>query len=390
MEQTTIASYLALRHSQLLSPAEFAHGIKRYGTIKSLLEETEAEQLLEQVAKPTPRARRAMEREQEWAITANCHLLCYEDIAYPSLLKETNSPPPVLAVIGQPSLATAQLGIVGSRNCSHYGRRTAQWLAAELAELGLTVTSGLALGIDRAAHTGALAAQNSDMPTIAVLANGLDSIYPKQNARLAQAIAERGALVSEFPLGTPPLAGNFPQRNRIISGLSQGVLVVEAAMKSGSLITARQASEQNKELFAVPGPIGNSQAEGCHWLIANGAKLTTKPGDILTELGEETLEALRQRNGTLRESGQSPAMDAETQSRAYKKPIINKAAAANEKPVANKECRRLLAILKGESMLFDELLAQSKMSTESLTANLLQLQILGHIELRAGRVQCLV
>ena len=407
MDQITAASYLALRHSQLLSPAEFARSIKRHGTIKALLEALAAERIQEQVANPTSQTRRAMEREQEWAARANCHLLCYEDDDYPGLLKETDSPPPVLAIVGKSKLATAQIGIVGSRNCSHYGRRSAEWLGAELAELGLTVTSGLALGIDSAAHTGALAAQNSAMPTIAVIANGLDRVYPKQNARLAQLIAERGALVSEFPLGTPPLAGNFPQRNRIISGLSQGVVVVEAAMKSGSLITARQASEQNRELFAVPGTINNAQSEGCHWLIANGAKLISKPGDILAELSEETLEALRQHNGSHREAEQSSAFCADTQPRATKKPITNKATAANETPetntmpvanqtpvankapVANKECRRLLAILQGGSMLFDELLAHSKMSTESLTATLLQLQILGHIELRAGRVQCL-
>lgn len=370
MDETTAASYLAVRHSELISPGEFARSIKRHGTIEALLASQDAERLNEAIASPNQHTCRAIENEQEWASRTNCHLLYYEDDDYPPLLKETDSPPPVLAIVGKPKLTAAQIGVVGSRNCSHYGKRSAQWLSAELTSLGMTITSGLALGIDRAAHAGALSATASEMPTIAVIANGQDRVYPKQNAQLAERIAERGALVSEFPLGTPPLARNFPQRNRIISGLSQGVVVVEAAMKSGSLITARQASEQNRELFAVPGPINNSRSEGCHWLITNGAKLVTKPGDILAELSEETLESLRQHNCRDRMADENRAPDPKM-------------------PVANNECRRLLALLRGEPMLFDELLVHSKMSTESLTASLLQLQILGRIELRAGRVQSL-
>lgn len=371
MDETTAACYLALRHSGTLSAGDFARRIKRHGTIKALLASKDGERLNEVVTNPDKQSRQAIDAEREWATRTNCHLLLYEDDNYPSLLKETASPPPVLTIVGNPDLTTAQIGIVGSRNCSHYGKRSAHWLSAELAKLGLTITSGLALGIDSAAHDGALSAVASAAPTIAVIANGQDRIYPKQNGPLAERIAERGSLVSEFPLGTPPLAGNFPQRNRIISGLSQGVVVVEAAMRSGSLITARQATEQNRELFAIPGPINRSQSEGCHWLISNGAKLVSKPGDILAELSEETLEGLRRYNCSNRSSGQKSAPDTEI-------------------PITDKECRSVLAILQGESMLFDELLAQSRMSTESLTASLLQLQILGRIEMRAGRIQCLV
>jgi DNA processing protein len=191
--------------------------------------------------------------------------------------------PPLLYIHGNVDiLSSLQLSMVGSRNPTVSGRRTAKEFAGCLATAGLTITSGLALGIDAASHTGAL---DVGKPTIAVMGTGLDRVYPASNRDLAHRIAEHGALVSEFPIGTPPKPENFPQRNRIISGLSLGTLVVEAATRSGSLISARCATEQGREVFAIPGSIHNPLSRGCHALIRQGAKLVETAQDIMDELG---------------------------------------------------------------------------------------------------------
>jgi DNA processing protein len=226
---------------------------------------------------------RAADNALEWAQDPDCHILNLHDPRYPSLLKEIPDPPPLLFVRGDASfLQQAQLAIVGSRNPSAGGKQLAHDFAATLSRHGLLITSGLALGIDAASHQGALDARGE---TIAVAGTGLDRIYPARHRELGHAIVAQGALVSEFPPGTPPIASNFPRRNRIISGMSLGTLVVEAALKSGSLITARLAAEQGREVFAVPGSIHNPLAKGCHAIIQQGAKLTMEVGDILEELG---------------------------------------------------------------------------------------------------------
>lgn len=226
---------------------------------------------------------RAVDAALEWAEHEHCHIIALFDPRYPALLKEIPDPPPILFVRGNPDLlARPQLAMVGSRNPSASGAQLAHDFAASLSDHGLIITSGLALGIDAASHQGALDAGGD---TIAVAGTGLDRIYPARHRELGHCIVEQGALVSEFPPGTPPLAGNFPRRNRIISGLSLGTVVVEAALKSGSLITARLAAEQGRDVFAVPGSIHNPLARGCHALIQQGAKLTTEIGDILEELG---------------------------------------------------------------------------------------------------------
>lgn len=220
---------------------------------------------------------------RRWNEDPNHHLLCFEDAAYPPLLREIAVPPLVLFVCGQLEvLSRTQIAIVGSRRASNYGLRTAYWLAHELGTAELVVSSGLARGIDSRAHAGAL---DAGAPTIAIIGTGIDSIYPPSNKELAAAIENNGALVSEFPLGTPPKRENFPRRNRIMSGMSIGTVVVEGALRSGSLITARLAVEQNREVFAVPGPITNQNSAGCHQLIREGALLVQQPGDILDELG---------------------------------------------------------------------------------------------------------
>ena len=219
-----------------------------------------------------------------WAERPGQHVITWDDRCYPARLREIPNPPPLLYVRGDPDLlALPQLAVVGSRSPSPDGRANAREFAAHFARCGLVVTSGLALGVDGAAHEGALHAQGA---TVAVLGCGVDRVYPARHLDLARRIVEGGgALVSELPLGTRPRREFFPARNRIISGLSLGVLVVEAAVHSGSLITARLAGEQGREVFAIPGSIHNPMARGCHRLIREGAKLVETAADVLEELG---------------------------------------------------------------------------------------------------------
>jgi len=224
----------------------------------------------------------SFQTELDWLDQPGHHLLVWSDADYPPLLREIADPPVLLHVMGNRQvLSSPQVAIVGSRNPSPMGRENAQAFARSLAGAGLTITSGLALGVDGAAHRAALAAGGM---TIAVTGTGLDRVYPARHRDLAHEIVERGALVSEFALGTPPLPENFPIRNRIISGLSLGTVVVEAALQSGSLITARLATEQGREVFAIPGSIHSPLARGCHRLIRQGAKLVETAQDILEEL----------------------------------------------------------------------------------------------------------
>jgi DNA processing protein len=202
---------------------------------------------------------------------------------YPPPLGDIPDPPPLLYVLGEYGPADPlAIAIVGSRRCTPYGLRVAERLAASLARVGITVVSGLARGIDAAAHRGALKAGGR---TIAVVANGLATVYPPEHAELTEEIAGRGAVMSEMPLGQEPLAGLFPQRNRLVSGLCLGVVVVEASPRSGSLSTARHAVEQGREVFAVPGPVDSLASRGCHSLLRDGARLVESVDDILEELG---------------------------------------------------------------------------------------------------------
>lgn len=222
-----------------------------------------------------------VDQELEWLQQDQRHVITCMDARYPKLLREIDTPPLLLFIHGNADyLSQPQLAIVGSRNPTTIGMEIAEQFATALSASGLVITSGLAIGIDTAAHLGAL----QFGVTMAVLGTGLNNIYPARNAELAAQIVENGALISEFPLQTPPLKTNFPRRNRIISGLSVGVLVIEASLYSGSLITARLAGEQGREIFAVPGSIHNPLSHGCHRLIRDGAKLVEQATDILEEL----------------------------------------------------------------------------------------------------------
>ena len=223
-----------------------------------------------------------VEADLRWLENPRHTLMTMADADFPPLLRHIPDPPPALFIRGERgALGRVQLAVVGSRSASADGRRNAHAFARDLAGCGLTVTSGMAVGVDSAAHRGALEAGGV---TVAVLGSGPDIVYPARNRRLADAIVEHGAVISEFPAGTTPFPANFPRRNRIISGLSVGTLVVEAGLRSGSLITARHALDQGREVFAVPSTIRNPLARGCHDLIRCGAKLVEQINDILDEI----------------------------------------------------------------------------------------------------------
>jgi DNA processing protein len=283
-----------------------------------------------------------------WAAASGNKLLALADPDYPPLLANIADPPPLLFVNGDPALLSRpQLAIVGSRKPGSDGRKLASRFAANLAEAGYVITSGLALGIDAAAHEGALQAGK---PTIAVLGSGLDRIYPNKHKELAARIIDNGAMVSEFAPTNFPQAWQFPRRNRIISGLSHGVLVVEAAQSSGSLITARLAAAQGREVFAVPGSIHNAMARGCHELIRNGAVLVEREEDILVEL-YALFQWERERCPKLHHPGELTELHA-----------------------------RLLGVIAYNPVTVDELSLQLDLAVEQLYPELLQLELNALIE----------
>lgn len=239
--------------------------------------------LAQSLSQPLPAAMaQQIERTLGWCSQPGNTLLTLADAAYPPLLLEIADPPLLLYVKGRLELLTRPaLAVIGSRNGSAQGVANAEHFARAVSAAGVTIVSGLALGIDAAAHRGGLHGAGG---TIAVIGTGADIVYPPRNRELAHTIAEQGCMVSEYALGLPAMAGNFPRRNRLISGLAQGVLVVEAAARSGSLITARLAAEQGRDVFAIPGSIHSALAKGCHALIKQGAKLVESADDVLHEL----------------------------------------------------------------------------------------------------------
>ena len=285
------------------------------------------------------------------------------DELYPSSLLQIEDPPLLLYLMGQLDELGADpyascLAIVGSRNPTPQGMANAKNFALACVQAGLTVVSGLALGVDGAAHEGALAAEppaRNRWATVAVLGTGLDRVYPGKHLALAHRIAQRGLLISEYPLGTPPLAANFPKRNRIIAGLSLGTLVVEAALKSGSLITARLTAEQGKEVFAIPGSIHAPQSPGCHALIREGAKLVESVSDVLEEL-------------PLKAASHAGGVD----------PV---AASANHPGTA---ASRLLQVLGHDPASLDALVARTGIDAAGLQVQLLELELSGDVSRLPG------
>ncbi len=281
----SMAMWIQLSKLRGLSLRE-KHGLlEKFGSIEQIFlsEHTDIESCLQR--KLTARfvfEWRHSDKEYEWSIEPCNWIVNCRDKLYPKQLLQLVDPPLVLYIKGDPEvLQTPQIAIVGSRRCSPVGRKVAMQFATELAYAGLTVTSGLALGVDAAAHEGCLL---GDGLTVAVEGNGLDKVYPMANAGLADKIHRQGCLLSELPLGSPPRKEHFPMRNRLIAALSYGVLVVEAALRSGSLITARLAVEMGKEVFVVPGSVLSPQSKGCHALIQQGALLVQSTQGVLLEL----------------------------------------------------------------------------------------------------------
>ncbi len=250
-----------------------------YSTLQKIVPERIVSALL---AAPSEATRNLIDKTVAWAALPGNHVLTLADAAYPQKLLDIADPPLMLYVKGQLALlSNASLAVVGSRNASAQGVSNAEKFSESLSQSGLTIVSGLALGIDAAAHQGGLKGVGS---TIAVIGTGADIVYPARNRGLAHLITDQGCIVSEYALGMPAIAANFPRRNRIISGLARAVLVVEAAAQSGSLITARMAIEQGRDVFAIPGSIHSTLAKGCHQLIKQGAKLVESAADVLEEL----------------------------------------------------------------------------------------------------------
>ena len=294
--------------------------------------------------------------ESEWLQQENHHRIRLGDEAYPELLAGIPGPPERLYVVGDPEiLHLPALAIVGSRNPTSGGAQNAFEFARHLGRTGFCIVSGLAQGIDAAAHRGALAAE---APTVAFLGHGIDRVYPAVNHGLAREIARHGALVSEFPLGTAPNRALFPQRNRLISGLSLGTLVVEAARRSGSLITARLASEQGREVFAIPGSIHNPLTRGCHQLIRQGAKLVEAADDIIAELAPLAGHMLQ---------------------------TIDTAISPQEARVeVDEEYVKLLEALGHDPVSADEIVERSGLTIDQVSSMLLILELEGKIEKLSG------
>ena len=351
--------WLALHRAPGLGPVLFRELLGRYGSPRDALQAA-PEALRHRL---TPAGLRsltapdwaAIEADLEWGMLPGHALLTWRDARYPGLLSQLADAPPVLYVQGEPRLLSVpQLAIVGSRNPTPAGREMAREFARSLALAGLGITSGLALGVDGASHEGALCCGGV---TIAVAGTGLDRVYPARHRELAHRIAAHGAIVSELPLGAPPLPGNFPRRNRLISGLSVGTLVVEAALHSGSLITARAALEQGREVFAIPGSIHNPLARGCHSLIREGAKLVETAQDVLEELGPLVQLAAMPREGTTREM--SPGeLDA--------------------------EYSRILECLSFDPTSVDVLVERSGLTPEEVSSMLLILELRGYVASLSG------
>jgi DNA processing protein len=300
----------------------------------------------------------AIEPTLQWLSKDRAYLITLADANYPKPLLEIDNPPPILYAYGNLEVLNQHgIAIVGSRHATPQGEKNAEDFAQNLCDQGLCIISGMALGIDGAAHRGAL---KSHGHTIAVVGTGLDIVYPAKHRELAHRIAEHGLLISEFPLGTPSKAQNFPRRNRIISGLSLGCLVVEANIESGSLITARLAAEQGREVFAIPGSIHSPVSKGCHQLIKQGAKLVESTSDIMEELKNMLSEISP--NGSIALSGQS-----------------------------GPETNPLLVSMGFDPVSFDTLLSLSGLTTDRLSAMLMMLELEGKItNINGGKYQRLV
>ena len=358
--------WLRLARTETVGPVTFYALLRRFGSARASL------QALPRLSRPVvAMSLRDVEAELTALARLGARLVCWGEPDYPAALATVEDAPPVLTVLGNPALLQMPIvAVVGARNASANGRRIASELSAGLGEAGIVVGSGMARGIDAAAHLGSL-----DTGSVAVVAGGTDIVYPEENRGLYDALCERGAIVAELPLGTEPQARHFPRRNRIISGMARGVVVVEAAAKSGSLITARFALEQGREVFAVPGSPLDPRSRGCNDLLRNGATLTETAADILAQLGpflQSEMPAPRPRE------------------RALQPRLPLAAAAPNLSAIPqipeDAALELLMEKLSPTPVAVDELVRQCHLSAASIATLLLELELAGRIERHPGNL----
>ncbi len=358
-----LLAWSALARAPGLDAAALTLALERLGRPATLMAATSRQRIQAGLSEPasaflSTAAGRPSAAERRWLDGAGHHLLPFTDPHFPPLLRSAADFPLVLYVSGNlEALAEPQLAIVGSRNPTPSGRGAAFDFAASLALRGLGITSGLAEGIDSAAHRGALRGQGI---TLAVLGNGVDRVYPRENRSLSEEIAVQGALVSEFPLGTPPRRSNFPQRNRIIAALSLGTLVVEAARHSGSLITAHRANGYGREVLAIPGSIHNPLSRGCHELIKAGAKLVENVDDVLSELNFSSFFGGRFPTSTAGSGDPAPASG------------------------MDKDHKILLDALGFDPVDLDTLIVRTGFKPEAVSSMMLILELEGHVQAAPG------
>ena len=368
MTHNDIKYWLALKFVEKVGNVRFNSLVKTFGSPQAVFDAPAASlQKIDRITRKTARDIKnfdnwaTIEKELESADRLNVSIITSDSPLYPRLLLNIYDFPPILYVRGTLSDQDINVAVVGSRMASTYGRFTTERLCRELAMKGVTVVSGMARGIDSAAHAGAIAGKGR---TIAVLGSGIDVIYPPENRKLFEKIAENGAVITEFPFSTQPLASNFPARNRIISGLSLGVVVVEANEKSGSLITARVALEQGREVFAVPGSIDSPGTKGTHRLIREGAKLVENTYDIL----EEILPQVNLSSTTAEPSDESPAQDN-----------------AGESEALNTDEKAILKLIGKKPVHVDSLATDFGYQIHDILSILMSLELGGYVEQLPGK-----
>jgi DNA processing protein len=370
--ENKILDYIQLINSANIGPVTFYKLLRQYGSAEAAL-----------AALPAGRrtfSRSAAQKEFELARRQNIRLLAFDDPEYPENLRAAEDAPPVIYVRGQINCLRQplSLSIVGARNASLNGRKLASQISCELTSQGIMIVSGMARGIDTAAHKGAMFALNRSGSTVAVLGTGIDIAYPAENQKLCEQIAGQGAVISEFPLGTEPSAGNFPRRNRIVSALTDGTLVVEASLHSGSLITARLALEQGRDVFAVPGFPTDERSAGPNKLIKDGAFLVENAEDILNVLSADARRKI-------------PQTPRPVQTDLFVKPLDKESKTADIPDTASPDRETdILSLLTPAGVYVDELIRVSGLDSAAVSLRLLELEMEGRIERQVGNKVALI
>lgn len=370
--ENKILDYIQLINSANIGPVTFYKLLRQYGSAEAAL-----------AALPAGRrtfSRSAAQKEFELARRQNTKLLAFDDPEYPENLRAAEDAPPVIYVRGQINCLRQplSLSIVGARNASLNGRKLASQISCELTSQGIMIVSGMARGIDTAAHKGAMFALNRTGSTVAILGTGIDIAYPAENQKLCEQIAGQGAVISEFPLGTEPSAGNFPRRNRIVSALTDGTLVVEASLHSGSLITARLALEQGRDVFAVPGFPTDERSAGPNKLIKDGAFLVENAEDILNVLSADARRKI-------------PRTPRPVQTDLFVKPLDKESKTADIPDTASPDRETdILSLLTPAGVYVDELIRVSGLDSAAVSLRLLELEMEGRIERQVGNKVALI